>query len=94
MGWTRGSNRWYNVITVRTPLRRFGNSQGIIIPKGVLSLLQIEDEVDLEVVDRRIELRPVTGHRVGWAEEFAALPAEALELSDEDDDFLSLDLNA
>jgi antitoxin MazE len=79
---------------MRTPVRRFGNSQGIIIPKGVLSLLQIEDEVDLEVVDGRIELRPVTGRRAGWAEEFAALPPEALELSGEGEDFLSFDLNA
>lgn len=79
---------------MRTSLRRFGNSQGIIIPKGVLSLLQIEGEVDLEVVDRRIELRPVTGRRAGWAEAFAALPAEALELSEEDEAFLSFDLDA
>ncbi len=83
----------YNVITMRAPLRRFGNSQGIIIPKGVLSLLRISGEVEMEVVDQHIELRPVAGRRVGWAEAFEALPPEALAMTEEDEAFLSFDLS-
>lgn len=47
----------------------------------------------MEVVDQHIELRPVAGRRVGWAEAFEALPPEALAMTEEDEAFLSFDLS-
>ncbi|ADB41422.1 AbrB/MazE/SpoVT family DNA-binding domain-containing protein [Spirosoma linguale] len=53
-------------------LRRIGNSQGIILPRPMLQQVGIDKEVDIEVVDGAIILRPAKQHpRDGWDESFA-----------------------
>lgn len=56
---------------MRASIRKLGNSSGIIIPKPILSQVgvQVGDELDLLLEDRRIVLAPPKQHpRAGWAE--------------------------
>ncbi|MFN2524814.1 MAG: AbrB/MazE/SpoVT family DNA-binding domain-containing protein [Actinomycetota bacterium] len=43
---------------MRKRLTRIGNSWGVILPKEVLDLLDIDDEVELEVVGNTLMLAP------------------------------------
>ncbi|WP_133650754.1 AbrB/MazE/SpoVT family DNA-binding domain-containing protein [Paraburkholderia flava] len=53
---------------MKTTIRRMGNSQGILIPKPILSQLGFEDEVEMEVVnDALVIRRPQKSVREGWA---------------------------
>ena len=48
-----------------------GNSKGLRLPKVLLKKYQIQDEVDLELKDDCIVLRPLSAKpRQGWAEAF------------------------
>jgi antitoxin MazE len=48
-----------------------GNSKGIRLPKAVLEQLQVSDQMELEVENRQIILRPIDRNpRSGWEEEF------------------------
>lgn len=54
---------------MKVPVVRIGNSRGIRIPKAILEQLEISDEVELEVENRQIILRPVSRNpRAGWEE--------------------------
>jgi antitoxin component of MazEF toxin-antitoxin module len=39
----------------KAKLRKIGNSQGVIIPKEVITDYQLGDEIELEVITARIE---------------------------------------
>ena len=46
-----------------------GNSRGIRLPKAILEQLRIADQVELEVENRQIILRPIDKNpRSGWEE--------------------------
>ena len=46
-----------------------GNSRGIRLPKAILEQLNIRDQLDLEVEDKQLILRPVDRKpRLGWEE--------------------------
>ncbi len=48
-----------------------GNSKGIRIPKTILKQCNIKDNVDIEVENKRIILRPITHKpRKGWDKAF------------------------
>jgi len=54
---------------MKTPIRRIGNSRGILLPKPLLSQLNFGAEVDLEIEQDAIILRkPRNRVREGWAE--------------------------
>jgi antitoxin MazE len=56
---------------MRAPVRKLGNSSGVIIPKPILAQIGIEvgDDLDLSLDDGRIVLAPMKQHpRAGWAE--------------------------
>ena len=56
---------------MRAPIRKLGNSSGVIIPKPILSQIGIRvgDDLDLSLDDGRIVLAPVKPHpRAGWAD--------------------------
>jgi antitoxin MazE len=62
---------------MRASLRPIGNSQGIIIPKPLLTQLGLSDEVEMSVERDAIVLRkPRRAVREGWAEAGRAI-AEA-----------------
>jgi antitoxin MazE len=44
---------------MRVSVAQIGNSKGIRIPQSILKQCEIEDEVDLEVQDKTIVLRPI-----------------------------------
>ncbi len=58
---------------MKTSIVRIGNSQGIRIPKVVLEQTQLEGEVELEVKDRQILIRPVARPRQDWAQKFKTM---------------------
>ena len=49
---------------------RIGNSQGIRIPKILLDQSGLGKEVELEVEDQKIVIRPASRSRQGWDEKF------------------------
>jgi antitoxin MazE len=55
---------------------RIGNSQGIRIPKPLLEQSGLRDEVELEVQDGQITIRPAGSPREGWEAAFQRM-AEA-----------------
>ena len=61
---------------VRTRLIKIGNSQGLRIPKVVLEQLNLSDEVELEVQENQLVVRPVLAPRSDWEEQFKAMAAE------------------
>ncbi|WP_206956676.1 AbrB/MazE/SpoVT family DNA-binding domain-containing protein [Trinickia acidisoli] len=54
---------------MKVKIRKMGNSQGVLIPKPILSQLGLEGEVEMEVVDDALVIRkPQKQARVGWAD--------------------------
>ncbi|MGI4812281.1 MAG: AbrB/MazE/SpoVT family DNA-binding domain-containing protein [Janthinobacterium lividum] len=53
---------------MKTTIRRMGNSQGVLIPKPVLVQLGFEKEVEMQVEEGALVLRPVRSVRAGWAQ--------------------------
>lgn len=50
-----------------TTLRQIGNSRGILIPVAFLASCQIEDQVDMQLQDGQIVIKPVRRKlRDGW----------------------------
>jgi len=51
-----------------------GNSKGIRLPKTILDQLQVKDQLDLEIDNNQIILKPINNvSRVGWDESFAKM---------------------
>ncbi|WP_460907493.1 AbrB/MazE/SpoVT family DNA-binding domain-containing protein [Spirosoma areae] len=52
---------------MKIPIRRIGNSQGVLLPRLLLQQVGIENEVDMQVVDDAIFLRPIKSNpRADW----------------------------
>jgi len=66
-----------------------GNSRGVRLPKAVLEQVGLGDEAELTVENDRIILTALGAPRRGWAEAFAAAPAE---LDEEDQEWLEAPL--
>ena len=50
-----------------TTMRRIGNSRGVLIPAAFLASCQIEDQVDMQLQDGQIVIKPVRRQlREGW----------------------------
>lgn len=68
------------------PIRRLGNSRGILIPKPLLKQVGFPDEVEMQVEGSTLILRkPAAPPRVGWADasrRVAELGDDALVLPD------------
>ncbi len=68
-----------------TSLRSIGNSRGVLIPAAFLSSCQMEGQVDMQLQDGQIILRPVhRAPRAGWFDHAKALKSETTlpELAD------------
>ncbi len=50
-----------------------GNSKGLRIPKSILEQCQFDKEVELEVEDNCLKIRPIRPRRQGWEEQFAQM---------------------
>ena len=60
---------------VRTRIIKIGNSQGLRIPKLVLDQLNLKEEVELEIQDKQLIVRPLRVPRQDWEEQFEAMAA-------------------
>lgn len=61
---------------MKIAIRRMGNSQGLIIPKPVLTQLDLDSEVEMSIERDAIVLRkPRKNVREGWAEASEAIAA-------------------
>lgn len=61
---------------MKIAIRKMGNSQGVIIPKPVLTQLGLEGEAEMSIERDAIVLRkPRKGVREGWAEAAKAIAA-------------------
>lgn len=58
---------------MRARIVKIGNSQGIRIPKPILEQTGILDDVELEVDDNQIIIRPVASPRKGWESAFKTM---------------------
>ena len=69
-----------------TTLIRIGNSQGIRIPKAIIEQAKLSDkELDLQVVDEGLLIRPVSGApRKGWKEQFEKAAAASLTVEEKE----------
>jgi antitoxin MazE len=55
---------------MRARIIKIGNSQGIRIPKPILEQSGITEDVDIEVENNQIIIRPLLKHRTGWDKAF------------------------
>jgi len=75
--------RSYNIVItlgsfMLTTMRQIGNSRGVLIPAAFLASCQIEDQVDMQLQDGQIVIKPVPSKlREGWFVD-AVAPAEAV----------------
>ncbi len=54
---------------MKTHFRKFGNSQGIIIPKSLIQQFGFGDEVEMKITPEGIMLsKPVAQVRANWAQ--------------------------
>lgn len=51
----------------KTRIIRIGNSRGIRVPKGLLELAQLPEDVELQAEHGRLVVRAAHGPRAGWA---------------------------
>jgi antitoxin MazE len=61
--------------SIKTSIIKIGNSQGVRLPKALLALSGIEQDVDLAVEDGAIIIRPAKKPRKGWTEQFEKMAA-------------------
>lgn len=54
-------------------LIQIGNSRGVRLPKPVIEEAGLDDEVELQVRDGAIVIRPLRAPRSGWADAARAL---------------------
>jgi antitoxin MazE len=66
---------------MRARIVKIGNSQGIRIPKPILEQSGITEDVDIEVQDNQILIRPLLKPRSGWDQAFR-------EMAEKGDDML------
>lgn len=59
--------------TIRSRIVKIGNSQGIRIPKLLLEQANLVDEVELQLEDNQLIVRPVGRARANWEEAFRAM---------------------
>jgi antitoxin MazE len=69
-----------------TTMRKVGNSRGVLIPAAFLASCQIEDQVDMQLQDGQIVIKPVQRKlRDGWFGLPASESAMAQEAAHEHD---------
>jgi len=69
-----------------TTLIRIGNSQGVRIPKAIITQANLDEtELEFKVIDEGLLIQPVQTARHGWKEKFdKVLKSNELQESDEE----------
>lgn len=55
---------------MKTKVVKIGNSRGIRIPKSLIDESGLQNEVDLEVLDGQIIIKPISRSRESWDSSF------------------------
>ena len=63
---------------VKTKIIKIGNSKGVRIPRALIEEANLGDEVELEVQEGKVVIKPASQARAGWEEDFKRM-AEAGE---------------
>jgi len=63
----------YNVITLRLKLIQIGNSKGVRLPKAIIEQYNLQDELELELQESGLFLKPTGKPRSGWGASFRAM---------------------
>jgi antitoxin MazE len=71
---------------IKIRIVKIGNSQGLRIPKTLLKQSGINPEVEIEVHENHLIIRPVQQVRMGWEKAF-------IEMAEKQDDVLLDDIN-
>jgi antitoxin MazE len=74
---------------MRARIIKIGNSQGIRIPKPLLEQLKINEDVEIEVENEQIIIRPVSNPRVGWDDAFRKMAKNGDDMLSEDEQTLA-----
>jgi len=74
---------------MRARVVKIGNSQGVRIPKPLLEQTGIIGDVELEVDQNQIIIRPVLNPRAGWDDAFIAMAEEKDDLLLDGEDILT-----
>ena len=59
--------------SIRTSIIKIGNSQGVRLPKALLAISGIENDVEIAVTKGGIIIRPAKKARQGWSKHFEAM---------------------
>jgi antitoxin MazE len=59
---------YFEINSMRTAIRRIGNSKGVIIPAALLESCGLGEEVELTVQGRALVIEAVKRPRAGWFE--------------------------
>lgn len=74
---------------MRARVVKIGNSQGIRIPKPLLEQTGIMDDVELEVEENKIIIRPISNPRTGWDDAFKAMAKNGQDKLIDGDEIIS-----
>lgn len=61
---------------MKASIIQIGNSQGLRIPKPIIQQCGFENEVELEVRDKKLIIKPSTKPRNDWDNAFKAMAAD------------------
>ena len=62
-------------IEMKASIIQIGNSQGLRIPKPIIQQCGFENEVELEVQDKKLIIKPLTKSRNKWNKAFKSMAA-------------------
>jgi antitoxin MazE len=71
---------------MKTKLIRIGNSKGIRIPLSIIKELELGDQIEMEIKDDKLVIKPIKKTREGWAN-------AAEKLHENEEDYLLIDDN-
>ncbi len=60
---------------MKAKIIRIGNSQGIRIPKPIIEESGLQGEVELQLHENGIVIRPIAKRRAGWDQAFQSMAA-------------------
>ncbi len=70
---------------MKAKLIRIGNSRGVRIPKPLLEEVGLHGEVELQIEDNGIVIRPIAKRREGWEQAFQSMSAKGDDLPLDED---------
>lgn len=62
--------------TIKTHIIKIGNSQGVRLPKTLLELSGIEGEVEIQLIDGTINIKPIRKPRQDWDKHYQDMSAK------------------